>query len=94
MSQSSSSGSSSTGQQGPVKRMEAGPSVVEWYDSSTFWSNMLKSTGGSLVSGQSGGVVGQIQQEVCLYAQKFLISFPFCPAYKRVRAPIIIKKRC
>lgn len=94
VSQSSSSGSSNTGQQGPIKRMEAGPSVVEWYDSSTFWSNMLKSTGGSLVAGQSGGVVGQIQADVCLYAMKYKIFFPFCPAYKRVKAPTIFKKRC
>lgn len=92
VSQSSSSGSTSTGQKGPIKRMEAGPSVVEWYDSSSFWSNMFKSTGGSLVSGQSSGVVGQIQQDVCLYALKYKIYFPFCPALKRVKAPTVFKK--
>jgi PKD repeat protein len=90
--QSSSSGSTSSGTQGPIKRMEAGPSVVEWYDSSTFWSNMLKSSGGSLVNGQSGGVVGQVQSDICLYAQKFGIYFPFCQAYKRVSAPKVFKR--
>lgn len=94
VSQSTSSGGSSGTVQGPVKRMEAGPSVVEWYDSSTFWSNMLKSSGGSLVNGQSGGVVGQIQSDICLYAMKYRLYFPFCPAYKRVKAPQVFKKRC
>lgn len=92
VSQSTSSGSTSTGQKGPLKRLEAGPTVAEWYDSSTFWSNMLKSNGSRGLVGQSGGVVGQVQSDICLYAHKFKIYFPFCPALKRVKAPQVVKK--
>jgi hypothetical protein len=88
----SSSGSTSTGQKGPVKRIEAGPSVVEWYDSSSFWSNMFKSTGGALVSGQSGGVVGQIQADACVYSNRLGISLPFCPELKRVKVFQLVNK--
>lgn len=92
--QQTSSGSTSTGQKGPIKRIEAGPSVAEWYDSSTFWSNMFKSSGGALVSGQSGGVVGQIQADACVFANRLGISLPFCPELKRVKVFQLVKKPC
>ena len=61
-----------------VKRIETGPSNAEWYDMSSYWSNILKN--GDM------GLLPLLTEDVCMWADSLGIQFPFCP----LRPPIIL----
>lgn len=76
-------GTGGVGGKGPLKKIETGPANAEWYDSSTFWSNMMK----------TGGVIQTMQDMICLFARRLRISLPFCVPVKGVTLFSIMRKR-
>lgn len=52
-----------------IKKIETGPSNVEWYNSSDFWGPLLK----------SGGVADIIKESICQLGARLRIPFPMCP---------------
>ena len=82
-----SGGSSSAGQ---LKRLETGPSVAEWYDSSEFWSNIFKtSSRGSLAKGgNDGSIIGQLKMDICMYAGRVGVNLSMCPPRNITQIPI------
>jgi PKD repeat protein len=59
---------------GPIKKIETGPSNVEWYDGSAYWTNMLKGSSGA----NQGGVLGMIQSDLCVFARRLGVRLPMC----------------
>jgi hypothetical protein len=57
---------------GPVKRIETGPSNVEWYDLSTFWDNLSKTIGGE-------GILQLALDDICAFANQLGVWLPMCP---------------
>lgn len=79
-------GSSNSQSSGNLKRLETGPAVAEWYDSSQYWSNIFKSgSGGSgLVNGGSGGgIIGEVKEDICTYSNRVKIKMPMCKNYPK-----------
>lgn len=59
---------------GNLKKVEAGPSVVEWYDQKTSTSNLLKNI---MASGNNGKTFFDILKEnICMLSKRVKISLP------------------
>ena len=83
---SHSSGGTSGGNKGALKRLETGPSSAEWYDGSQFWLAMFKGATGLSYMGPTStqsGIVGSLITEICLYASNVGVRLPLCPIPKR-----------
>lgn len=85
------SGGGAFSSKGTLKSLETGPSKAQWYDPSVFWSTIFKTTAGA--DGSSGGVLGSIQMEICLYAGRLTIKLPGCTKDNTLVKPFIIAKR-
>jgi hypothetical protein len=79
------SGSTSTG---GLKKIESGPSVAEWYDTSNTWKTVF--------SGKTDvGFFGAMTQEICIFAGRQNISIPeICSGRKLAGLFIVGKKPC
>lgn len=88
------SGGTSGFGKGPVKHIETGPTKVEWYDASAFWTNMLKgfTTG---AGSPSGGILGLLIQDICLYAKRLNIyNLELCQFKNPTRVLFITSNHC
>lgn len=72
---------SSGNSKGPVKKIQTGPSIVEWADLSSYWASIAKS-----------GIVDNIREEMCMFAIKLGIRLYLCPNIKKTKIFIIGKK--
>lgn len=82
---SSESGSTSTGN---IKKIESGPSVAEWYDTSSTWKTIF--------AGKSDtGFFGSLTQEICIFAGRQNIRIPeICGRKKLTLLFGVSKKPC
>lgn len=80
---------------GALRKMDTGPSKTEWYDASTFWNSMFKSTpgDGALGTGGSGGIMQNFVKEICSLAARLGIRLPLCPKIMTVDIPIFINSK-
>lgn len=79
---------------GPLKHLEAGPSKVEWYDSSVYWSNLMRDFSPKFAGGQQGGVMGMLIQDICMYAKRLNIyNLEMCSFKAKFPTLFITSKR-
>jgi PKD repeat protein len=89
------SGSSTTGSggstgglgKGAVKSMEMGPSKASWYDPSTYWTSLFKSTVGG-----SDSIIESVRSVACALGSKLGVKVPNCP--KNIISPPLIVGKC
>lgn len=66
---------------GPIKQIETGPSRVEWFDASDFWSTFFKSVGSGLSVADTrgaGGLFETLINDICGYGSRVQIKLPMC----------------
>lgn len=90
----STSQKTNSGVKGSLKSLETGPSKVEWYDGSEFWSTMFKGNSSLANPGQGTGILQTIQDDSCILARRLAIRLPFCAKIKSTHLFIVGRKTC
>ena len=90
----STSQKTNSGVKGSLKSLETGPSKVEWYDGSEFWSTMFKGNSSLANPGQGTGILQTIQDDSCILARRLAIRLPFCAKIKSPPLVIVGRKTC
>jgi len=80
------------GKTGRVKRIQTGPTEVEYFDElSDSLSTLYKAYTQAL---QPGGIMDILRQNLCNLASRLMIFLPFCDnSYKPVKVPRVVNRR-
>lgn len=80
------------GKTGRVKRIQTGPTEVEYFDDlSDSLSTLYKAYTQAL---QPGGIMDILRQNLCNLASRLMIFLPFCDnSYKPVKVPRVVNRR-
>lgn len=89
-SSSSSESSSSSQGSGEVKRIQTGPTEVEFFSETDSES---KTSSNIIKAMQPGGVVDILKQNLCMLADRLSIYLPICKYSKEVVSPRVVNRR-
>ena len=91
-SSSTSSSESSTSSQGSgeVKRIQTGPTEVEFFSETDSES---KTSSNIIKAMQPGGVIDILKQNLCMLAERLSIYLPICRTVKEVVTPRVVNRR-
>lgn len=89
-SSSESEGSSSSTGSGEVKRIQTGPTEVEFFNDTESES---KNSSNVIKAIQPGGVIDMLKQNLCMLAERLSIYLPICRTVKKVVVPRVVNRR-
>lgn len=89
-SESESESSESSGGSGEVKRIQTGPTEVEFFNDTDSES---KTSSNVIKAMQPGGVIDILKQNLCMLAERLSIYLPICRTVKKVVVPKVVNHR-
>ncbi len=66
---------------GPIKRIETGPSVVEFHDVSSLYQSLIQSSSFS-ANGEATGFLGIVVSDICYLSRTLKVHLPMCSMIK------------
>lgn len=89
-SSSDSESSESSRGSGEVKRIQTGPTEVEFFNDTDSES---KTSSNVIKAMQPGGIIDILKQNLCMLAERLLIYLPICRSIKKVVVPRVVNHR-